>query len=163
MNYIEQRKNVWLYSATFNNMWWCFNEDNCKQLDLIYNDYKKRNMKKNFDNIENVKTINNDLKNDGEIKNPTFNQVIFDDTIEDEKNGESELTINDDKLNYTVKADTNKFYIDFNNWEQINCDNNRKRKIKLLEFPKEMKKEDYIMFMEENKIKGIKGKLFDDL
>lgn len=157
MDYIKNRRNLWLYSATYNNLWWGFNEENNKQLDLIYNDYKERTTKKEDDFIKNVNVIeneDNDLSQ--EIKNPSFSEVLYEDdnSVRNEKKNEAKV------FDYTIRVENLKFYIDFEHWQQINCLNNRKRKIKIINIPDNLSDNELIEFLKSSGIKGISGIVF---
>lgn len=162
MQYIKNREILWLYSATYNNLWWCFDEINSNQLDLIYKDYTERNNNVDAQDIKNVgiieKVINDNIH---EIKNPTFNEVNFFEVEDDEAKAKN--CLENKIINYTIMAGQHKLYIDFDHWQQINYTNNMKRRIKLMRLPKNIKDEDYKEYLTDNCIKGISGIIFEEL
>lgn len=160
MEFIKNRENIWLYSASYNNLWWCFDGQNSSKLDMIYDDYKERNRNKDYEDIANVGVIDELITTESkEIINPSFGEVSYDeDNIKNITKKED-----NNNFNYTVNIDNLSFYIDFDHWQQVNCVNNRKRRIKLLQFPDNLQKEEYINYSINNGVKGISGKLFNNL
>lgn len=162
MEFINNRDKIWLYSTTYGNFWWSYDNDNCEKLDLIYNDYKKRLDNSKNEEIKNVNVMDEITGNEDDIKNPTFGEVCFEDCNSDEEKSESDDDINN-MLSYNLNIGNIKLYIDFDDMKQINYTNNRARKIRLLEFPVNVPKEERKNYAIKNNVIGISGKLFKSI
>src|ERR1700744_5030028 len=104
---------------------------------------------------------NNIINNDNlQVTKTNFDYVYYDDYSDDrDNNKENETEI----LNYILDIDYNKFYIDFEHWQQINCNNNLgKRHIRRIEIPKIIStnnyKDDLVNYLINTQhVKGIAG------
>lgn len=158
---ILSTQQVWLYSAKYGNMWWCYDNDTSKNLTDIYNDYKKRNntlintsaykvADPSFININTDPIPSKDLSFDFVSYDDTTSSVNSSDMIIKETNNSEKI------IDYIITTNNNSFLIDFNNFQQINCVQHRKRKIKLIEIPDSVS--DIKSYLQNNfKVKGIAG------
>jgi hypothetical protein len=158
---ILSNQQVWLYSAKYGNMWWCYDCNTSKKLTDIYNDYKKRNntltntspykvADPSFININTDQIPSKDLSFDFVSYDDTSNSVNSSDMIIKETNNSEKI------IDYIITTNNNSFLIDFNNFQQINCVQHRKRKIKLIEIPDGVS--DIKSYLQNNfKVKGVAG------
>jgi hypothetical protein len=160
-NNIYSRNVIWLYSAKYGNMWWCYNNETSLKLDLIYADFMKLTDSNNVAIEKNYKTVDPEsLRSSPDLLyNPSFDPVIYDDI----NDSDTKVVVKDNNnvvVDYMIQVDNNKFVIDFNHWQQINFVHNyRKRKIMRLIIPDNIGNvKEYLI--QQKYIKGISGEVW---
>jgi hypothetical protein len=152
----------WVYSSSFNNVWWCYDSLTNRHIETIYNDYVKRyNSLDSIDTNDEIdvefydivkdnestspidfnqfKNLPNDMDNLQKVNNYdcSFDTVQFDDKEKPEYDGEKETV---DPLSYLIKIGTTKYKIDFDTMKQISTiDSSKQRKIKRIEINESFK------------------------
>lgn len=151
---ILNKKRVWLYSARFGNMWWCYDTHSSEKLDIIYNDFVKRNKQTDDAHSADIKVINDsEIVVDVPITNGTFDYVMYEDSI---KSQDENLT---QSISYNLLIDGNEFTVDFHHWRQSNSQHpNRIRYIKTITVPHEITNGvNLVNFLINNNVKGFSG------
>lgn len=152
---------IWLYSAHYNNLWWCYDDKTSKVLENAYQDYQKRmnlvnNKTKGAENEIDVKTsIGKDQINKiTQSKMMVFSPINF---IKDQKQN----IIKDMPISYEFTIGTNVFLLDFNGMFQINVKTNMKRQIRRIVLDGTINNNDkWKLLKEQHNVRGIAGIVF---
>lgn len=150
-------KNVWLYSANYDNGWWLYDQKSTIKLNRIWRDYTIRN---NFVKENDQFSMNIDTTSKSKYVNKIFqiscDHVSYDDRIDmnDDSSSSSIIALDDDiVLSYIIDVNDDKYYIDLDRMKQINCSNTSKqRTIKRIEIPKILEKNVVEYIINEHKI-----------
>jgi hypothetical protein len=173
---VMARRLVWLYSARHKGYWWCYDEITSKKIDVIFGDYTKRkNLKDNL--LSNVNKLDTNIfvidipakhnsSTNAQICNTKFSAnydlVCFDDT-DDKSDSDNNLNINSiEQLEYTIDISGTKYFIDFENNCQRNCDDSSKiRELTKIIIPDTINTNDIVTYLKTINVIGIGGIKFD--
>ncbi len=177
----------WVYSSAFNNVWWCYDDLTNEHIELIYQDYVKRqNMESDDENNEFDVILDKNIKhNEGNIINydqfaqimpkytdksstlsglqdHSFDMVSFSSCDEKDSNDLDSNIKQSVLLSYIIDVGRSKYKIDFDAMKQINIvDSNKQRRIKRIEIhekPENINMEDLHNYLYQNyNIIGIAG------
>lgn len=154
MNYFK-KSIFWLYSSSYSNTWWGYNDECCDKLNLIYNDYIKRTTI-DTNTYLTVNSYDNKIANNT-IPMPNNNPTTFD-SVDYSDIDNIEQPLNSNLVDYMITVDNNKFYINLDHMEQINYLNkNKKRKILRVEILDKNENDKLLYLTEQYKFRGISG------
>lgn len=165
MNYFNKTI-FWLYSSTFSNTWWGYNEECSNKLNLIYNDYIKRTNPSTCVNTYDTQTIGTIISNhvgilpsSSQSIASTFDTINYTDDDDDNNDNINEIH-NDKNIDYTISFNNTMFCIDIDHMQQINYhDKTKKRKIMRVVVPNDIIniKDQKNYLINKYKFRGIAG------
>lgn len=149
-NFFKDNSILWLYSSTFGERWWCYDEKCNLQIEMTYHDYlKRKRVMQEFDSDELFEQIDSPtdekINKDGVVLSDFNFEFIQPDKIENiPVNFRSSLgndvqeRISKDSpeevLSYSIKIGNHEYRLDFDNMKQVNSlDFRRQRRIKRIE------------------------------
>lgn len=143
---------IWLYSSNLHDTWWCYDQENIRDIQHIYMNYidNKKILLSINDNDNDIR-INMQYKKSSSSNNLIENDQNFD-IIDFNKNEDEDVLFNDqtynesyikkpnkNRLSYIIKINFIEYKIDFDSMKQINlADPWKKRNIKKIIIPDEI-------------------------
>lgn len=162
----------WVFSSTFNDGWWCYDDVTNLHIEKIYHDYLKRTNQidklteitkeynKNFE--KSLEKTDDTTKSsvDAVKKGKFYDFVDFSNTsnkVSDIIDKFVDQTKKDDELTtYVIIIGSNKYLIDFDHMKQIHtADHDKKRSIQRISILDENNLTEYLI--KNHKIKGVAG------
>jgi hypothetical protein len=175
----------WVYSSTFQNNWWCYDDESNKKIEKIHKDYLQRKLKSEENNKELENDVTIDIKLASTKKRGTTTKKIIineeicfvpycpsDDEIEFDPvefgSGEShdildtnKSDLKTDDILYIIKIGTANYHIDFENQKQIHAlDIRKQRNIRRISLSEDDQTEKIVNFLKSEGVVGISGLKF---
>lgn len=180
MNYDINSNIVWLYSAQYNNKWWCYDERTSNMIESAYNDYLKRAQFKIPDKKQqSILGINSNLiiqldssqsNNASTNVDNTVNTVNIDDNaprlfapidFSNEDIVEHSNNKTNDRISYEFIIGSDQFLMNFNDMFQINQKTNTKRQIQRIALDEKISiDKKWECLRDKHNVKGIAGIIF---